>query len=247
MTQTIALSHLHRADGSATYSANGYSVIAAVNGPVEIQRRDELPEEAAIDVAIRPATSVGGVRERNLESIVEKTLSQIIITSAHPRTLIQVVLQVVSTPEGADKLHQSASNLPLLPALLQSSVLALLTTSLPLYATLTSVLIAISQHGEVVKNPSPKGVEEATSLHVLSFESHGELLVSQSEGAFSIDTWEQVYDKAEEICRGGSLKTTDMSEDVDMGSPDTDDLEAELKAAMRDKNSRDQRWRDVRE
>ena len=54
------LSPLQRADGSAQYSRNGYSVIAAVNGPIEVQRRDELPEEAAVDVAVRPATGVGG-------------------------------------------------------------------------------------------------------------------------------------------------------------------------------------------
>ena len=57
---TSALSPLHRADGSATYSQNGYSVIAAVNGPIEVQRRDELPEEATVDVAVRPAAGVGG-------------------------------------------------------------------------------------------------------------------------------------------------------------------------------------------
>ena len=54
------LSPLHRADGSATYSQNGYSVIAAVNGPIEVQRRDELPEEATVDVAVKPAAGVGG-------------------------------------------------------------------------------------------------------------------------------------------------------------------------------------------
>ena len=54
------LSPLHRADGSATYTKNGYSVIAAVNGPIEVQRRDELPEEAAVDVAVRPAAGLGG-------------------------------------------------------------------------------------------------------------------------------------------------------------------------------------------
>ena len=51
---------LQRADGSASYSWNGYSVLAAVNGPIDIQRRDELPEEAAVDVIVRPATGVGG-------------------------------------------------------------------------------------------------------------------------------------------------------------------------------------------
>lgn len=54
------LSPLHRADGSAEYSQGGYSVIAAVNGPIEVLRRDELPEEAAVDIAIRPAAGVGG-------------------------------------------------------------------------------------------------------------------------------------------------------------------------------------------
>lgn len=54
------LSPLHRADGSARYTKNGYSVIAAVNGPIEVQRRDELPEEAAVDVAVRPAAGLGG-------------------------------------------------------------------------------------------------------------------------------------------------------------------------------------------
>jgi exosome complex component RRP46 len=58
---TAILSHLHRADGSATFSQNGYTVIGAVNGPLEVQRRDELPEEAVIDVVVRPAAGVGGV------------------------------------------------------------------------------------------------------------------------------------------------------------------------------------------
>ena len=57
------LSPLHRPDGSATYSADGYTVVGAVNGPVEVQRRDELPNEAALEVNIRPASGVGSMRE----------------------------------------------------------------------------------------------------------------------------------------------------------------------------------------
>jgi exosome complex component RRP46 len=57
---TAILSHLHRADGSATFSQNGYTVIGAVNGPLEVQRRDELPEEAVVDIIVRPAAGVGG-------------------------------------------------------------------------------------------------------------------------------------------------------------------------------------------
>lgn len=54
------LSPLHRADGSARYSKSGYSVIAAINGPIEVQRRDELPEEAAVDITVRPTAGVRG-------------------------------------------------------------------------------------------------------------------------------------------------------------------------------------------
>jgi hypothetical protein len=57
---TALLSPLPRADGSAEFSQNGYTVLGAVNGPIEVQRRDELPEEAAIDVIVRPAAGVGG-------------------------------------------------------------------------------------------------------------------------------------------------------------------------------------------
>ncbi len=67
---TAILSHLHRVDGSATFSQNGYTVIGAVNGPLEVQRRDELPEEAAVDVIIRPATGFGGPYTRTIHIIL---------------------------------------------------------------------------------------------------------------------------------------------------------------------------------
>lgn len=57
---TAELSLLHRADGSANYAHAGYSIIGAVSGPIEVQRRDELPEEATVDVIVRPVAGVGG-------------------------------------------------------------------------------------------------------------------------------------------------------------------------------------------
>lgn len=60
-TQPAAeLGHLPRTDGSATFSYCGYTVTAAVNGPIEAQRRDENPFEAILDVNVRPAAGVGG-------------------------------------------------------------------------------------------------------------------------------------------------------------------------------------------
>ena len=57
---TAELSQLPKADGSATFAYQGYAVTAAVNGPVEAQRRDENAFEALIDVNVRPAAGVGG-------------------------------------------------------------------------------------------------------------------------------------------------------------------------------------------
>jgi exosome complex component RRP46 len=60
-TEPVAeLAPLPKADGSATFSYGGYTVTAAVNGPIEAQRRDENAFEALVDVNIRPAAGVGG-------------------------------------------------------------------------------------------------------------------------------------------------------------------------------------------
>ena len=54
------LSHLPRADGSATFSHGGYTIIGSANGPLEVSRRDEDPFAAVVDVIVRPAAGVGG-------------------------------------------------------------------------------------------------------------------------------------------------------------------------------------------
>jgi ribonuclease PH len=41
-----------------------------------------------------------GTKERHLESVIHSTLRYVILTQNHPRTLIQVTLQVVKMPDG---------------------------------------------------------------------------------------------------------------------------------------------------
>ncbi|KAI2784754.1 hypothetical protein F4815DRAFT_134950 [Daldinia loculata] len=200
------LSHLQNSDGSATFSFAGYTVVGAVNGPIEVQRRDELPEEAAVDVIVRPAAGVGGTRERHLESLIQSTLRQIILVNNFPRTLIQVILQVTTAPENEyvnAKVAQATSNLPILPALLQTAVLSLLSAALPLTATLTSTSLAIVADGQskkVVLNPSPREIETSQSFHVFSFTSHDELILAESEGSFTIKEWDDAFAVAQRQC-----------------------------------------------
>ncbi|KAI9813434.1 MAG: exosome non-catalytic core subunit rrp46 [Pycnora praestabilis] len=257
------LSLLDRPEGSATYSQNGYSIVCAVNGPIEVQRRDELPEEAAVDVVLRPAVGVGGTRERHLESILHSTLRHIILVQNHPRTLIQITLQVTSTPENDSastkdaqsssamkrQAHNKLQVLPMLPSLLQASLLALLSASIPLSMTLTSTLIAIASSGNVLQDPTPQQLQQASSTHVLAFSSHGDLLVAESDGSFNMDTWEQVYDLAERVCRGQVDEDEDEDSDEDQDvRMETDErnrgLEGFVRGVMQEKVVKDQRWKE---
>ena len=56
----IETSSLENADGSVTYSHSGYLIMASVNGPLEVQRRDEISDEATIEINIRPAAGIAG-------------------------------------------------------------------------------------------------------------------------------------------------------------------------------------------
>lgn len=116
---------LPKADGSVTFKYAGYTITASVNGPIEAARRDEHPYNAHVDVIVRPAAGSGGrpfrilyepacmskilssiltahmctgVRERHLESLLESSLSQIILVKDFPRCLVQIVLQIESAP-----------------------------------------------------------------------------------------------------------------------------------------------------
>lgn len=109
---------LHRTDGSTVFSDGLYTIIAGVNGPVEVQRRDEIPEAAAIEVNVRPSSGVGGPRERWLESVVHAVVKSVLLVHLHPRTLIQITLQVAKEPQVA--LQRSVEDVALIPTLVST-------------------------------------------------------------------------------------------------------------------------------
>ena len=66
--------------------------------------------------------------------------------------------------------------------------------------TLTAALVAVNPNGALLLDPSVKQIKLASSIHVLAFSSHGDLLVVESEGDFTMATWEKVYQTAKVIC-----------------------------------------------
>lgn len=110
--------------------------------------------------------------------------------------------------------------------------------------TLTSTIVAVSPSGEVAGEASADAIAEALSVHVLGFSSHGKLLLAESEGSFDIDTWEQVHDRAEQICRGSNVEAADETGDAYMESSEQNSLEGCLRNSMEEKVTREQRWKE---
>ncbi|KAK4692003.1 hypothetical protein P7C71_g5117, partial [Lecanoromycetidae sp. Uapishka_2] len=96
---SATLSILHRADGSAAYTDNGFSVIAAVNGPIEVQRRDELPEEAAIDVAVLPILS--GLLQASMMALLATSIPLAMTLSA-TFLVVDMDQQIIVKPSAQD-------------------------------------------------------------------------------------------------------------------------------------------------
>ncbi|KAF1921428.1 hypothetical protein BDU57DRAFT_510235 [Ampelomyces quisqualis] len=243
----VTLTHLNRADGSATYTHNGYSVIGAVNGPIEVQRRDELPEEATIEVNVRPAIGVGSPRERHLETLLHSTLRSIILARQMPRSLVQLTLQVRSLPDQEASTGVN-SMLTLLPHLLHTSLLALISASIPLSTTLAALVVAIPSASEPLVSPTATQLMRAApikSVHVFAFSRNRRLLLNESEGAFTHEEWDEACEMAEDVCcgeeDGGGVRLGDAM-DVD-GEEGRENLEKWLRAVVRAKVEREQRWK----
>lgn len=124
---------------------------------------------------------------------------------------------------------------------MQTAILALLSTSIPLSTTLTATLTSVNALGNITVNPALKVLEQATSHHVMAFTSHGNLLLEASEGDFSLQTWEMVHGKAREACL--SVDETSDNEDVDMDPQKASQPDILLKRVVRENICRQERWK----
>lgn len=112
-------------------------------------------------------------------------------------------------------------------------------------ATATSTVVAVvSEDGskKIIADPSPKDIGEATSLHALAFTSHDELLLSESEGDFTVEEWDDVYERAQEICCQSTSKqaAVDMMLDDAASGPD---MRSFLRSALETKVASDLYWK----
>ncbi|PNY23712.1 Exosome complex component rrp46 [Tolypocladium capitatum] len=220
---TAELSHLPKADGSATYSYCGFTVTAAVNGPVEAPRRDENAFEALVDVIVRPAAGPGGTAERQLESILQPALRQLIPIRNFPRCMIQIALQVMEMPENSYAITK----------LLQAQL-----------AIATATTLAVGVEGsddDIVVDPGMAEADKAQSMHVLGFTSDDELLMVESAGSFTAEEWGKILQTGQRIC----CQDHDSGLDTAMSGDglQSQSIRAFVRSVIRTKTSADLYWK----
>lgn len=88
--------------------------------------------------------------------------------------------------------------------MLHASILGLLTAAIPLKAIAAATLLAISRdesdNVNIIADPTAVEVDKAKSVHVLGFTSQDELLLVESEGAFSPQEWTKILERGQRIC-----------------------------------------------
>lgn len=110
--------------------------------------------------------------------------------------------------------------------------------------TLTATLVAVDSNGALVVKPSAEQIKQASSIHVLAFSSYGDLLVVESEGDFTLDTLDEVHQKARSVCYGEEQDESESeSEDFSMELDDVPPLANVLKEAVERKVAEEQRWK----
>ena len=102
-----SLTPLQFPDGSALYaSPAGVKILGSVNGPIEVIRRDaQKPEEAALEVLVKPGVGTSGVGERYVEGILKGVLGRVILgrDKAMPRKGIVITLVVMENKSTGGK------------------------------------------------------------------------------------------------------------------------------------------------
>lgn len=132
----------------------------------------------------------------------------------------------------------------MLPALLETAVLSLLSAGLPLTATVTPASFSINASPEaadiIIANPSPRQVETSKSFHVFAFTSHNDLLLAESEGSFTLSEWEELHRQAQAQC---CPLENDVDVDMDDSRVRNADLKNFVRTSIQEKISEDLHWK----
>ncbi|KAF8879718.1 exosome component Rrp46 [Infundibulicybe gibba] len=150
---TIVFPSLSRTDGSAQFTfsnptpnpipspgPSGPTALASVTGPIEARIASEHPSQLTLELTVRPLSHVSATAQKTLASKIRCALLPALILPAHPRTLVQVVVQELVSTRGSSG---CAGDDVMLSAMINATMLSLLDAgSIPLRGVVCAVPLA---------------------------------------------------------------------------------------------------------
>jgi len=141
------------------FSQGGTVVVAAVFGPRAAPfARQMLPERAAVEAVWKPAAGQTTDAEREHESVLRQLAEGSIVLELHPRTVVQIVIQV-ECDEGA-----------VLAAAMNAACCALIDAGVPLRHTWAAASCAVGAGGELLLDPTEDDEAAAAARWTMAFE-----------------------------------------------------------------------------
>ncbi|KAI3432889.1 hypothetical protein D9Q98_010471 [Chlorella vulgaris] len=151
---------LSRADGSAQWTQGGTSCLASVAGPTQAPTSaKEDAERATLEVVFKPRAGLVGSTEKQYEALIRRSCEAVILAALHPRTLIQVVVQVVSDDGGV------------LACALNAACAALVDAAVPLRTLCAAVSMAqeAGPEGQLLLDPSAAEAAAAAAVGTFAY------------------------------------------------------------------------------
>ncbi|KAJ2767597.1 exosome non-catalytic core subunit rrp46, partial [Coemansia nantahalensis] len=167
------------------FAAGDSSVLCGVYGPVDVRVYDEKLDRAHIEVKFRPDTGLPTTKDKWAESAIRSTFEREILSHLHPRTLVQINVQVRL---GDGSVEAAAIN---------AATLALVDAGIPLRTMVAAATCAVLPGGEVVVDPTQEEADGAQSVHTFAFggsAGDGEPVYADSRGDFGVDEYNACYD-----------------------------------------------------
>ncbi|KAF8957588.1 exosome component Rrp46 [Flammula alnicola] len=203
----ISYDGLARVDGSATFGFGDTAALASVSGPIEVRLAAELPSKATFEVLVRPLSNVPATESKSLAATMRSSLEPSLILTKNPRTLVQLVIQSLSSPRmllWKDSLSAAMVN--------ASSVAFLKASSVPMRGVVTAVAVGQLPDGRLVVDPSEDESESLKAGGSFAFMFADELGLMNSNSDCVWSSWkstsgsygENELFEARELARSGA-------------------------------------------
>ncbi|KAJ2725804.1 exosome non-catalytic core subunit rrp46 [Coemansia sp. Benny D115] len=178
------LGSLSRTDGSAQFSSGGTSMLCGVHGPVDVKLYDEKLDRAYIEVKHRPDIGTPTTKDKWVESAIRQTFERNILAHLHPRTLIQINLQVREDDGSA------------VSAAINATTMALVDAGVAMRFMVAAATCAVVR-GELLVDPVAEEIKEATAVHTFAFtKDSADPVYIDSRGEFTMEE----YNKCQDLC-----------------------------------------------